>query len=159
MTLRPTTHRSHPVHCSPRPSGPHRHRRTWPVLACMLSISLLAASQNALATKVWNANANQTIDSWISGMYASISGPLQTILQQCQTAPQATCEVTIQANGGVHTSATDGKQHFTLRFTGNPAPFGACHIYPLNPGSPGDKRLQGATCYDAQHNGTYFSLK
>ncbi|PPU36987.1 hypothetical protein XspCFBP7912_03930 [Xanthomonas sp. CFBP 7912] len=158
MTIQPITHCSPAVHLHARPARPRSHARAWRVFAVLLSMSLLAVSQSALATKQWNANANQAINNWISGMYANIGGPLQTILQQCQLAPQATCEVTVQANGGVHTSATDDTQHFTLRFTGNPAPFGACHIYPLNPGSPGDKRLQGATCYDAQHNGTYFKL-
>ncbi|MCD0247948.1 hypothetical protein [Xanthomonas melonis] len=159
MTIQSITRFSPTPHPHACPAGPCRQARAPRVFALLLSMSLLAVSQSALATKQWNSNANPTIDNWISGMYANISGPLQTILQQCQLAPQATCEVTIMANGGVHTSATDGTQHFTLRFTGNPAPFGACHIYPLNPGIPGDKRLQGATCYDAQHNGTYFNLK
>ncbi|CAD0330261.1 hypothetical protein CFBP7900_18880 [Xanthomonas hortorum pv. carotae] len=135
-----------------------RRPRIGRCLAAMLSMGLLTLSQTALATKQWNANANQTLNNWISGMYTNITGPLQTLLHQCETAPQATCEVTILANGGVHTSATDDKQHFTLRFTGNPAPYLACHVYPQSPGNTNDKRLQGATCYDAQHNGTYFKL-
>ncbi|MBB5864919.1 hypothetical protein [Xanthomonas sp. 3058] len=158
MTTQPIASLFRPDRSAARPHSAQRHRRLGTGVAAVLSLGLLSLSQAALATKVWNASPNKIQNNWISGMYDNITGPLQTTLRQCQNAPQATCEVTIQANGGVHTSASDDTQHFTLRFTGNAAPYAACHIYPLVPGTPGDKRLQGATCYDAQHNGTYIKL-
>ena len=70
----------------------------------ILFVGALTLSQAALADKVWVANPNTAINNWISGMYANIGGPLATELQNCKVAAAAVCTVTIQANGGVHTS-------------------------------------------------------
>jgi hypothetical protein len=141
--------------CQPRPS--QRRLRGGRSLAIVLSIGLLSLGQTALATKVWNANPNQVQNNWISGMYANISGPLKATLQQCEAAAQPACEVTIEANGGVHISRTDNRQHFTLRFTGNAAAYTACHVYPTTPNIPGSKGLDGANCYNGG-NANYFKL-
>nr|WP_199065623.1 hypothetical protein [Chromobacterium sp. ASV5] len=123
------------------------------LLACALG-----ASQISLADKVWNANPNNDINNWISGMYANIDGSLGGILGACAADDAANCTVTIQANGGVHASASDASQHFTVRLAGPAAPYGACHIYPKNPAATGDKRLRGASCYDLNHQATYYKL-
>ncbi len=140
--------------CQPHPS--QRHLSGARSLAIVLSIGLLSLSQAALATKVWNASPNQVQNNWISGMYANISGPLKATLQQCEAAAQPACEVTIEANGGVHASA-DKRQHFTVRFTGNAAAYTACHVYPRTPDTPGSIGLEGANCYNGGRP-TYFKL-
>ncbi|MBE1159892.1 hypothetical protein [Dyella acidiphila] len=124
----------------------------------ILLAGALAISQAAHADKVWNDNANSTINNWISGMYAGIGGELGTVLQDCQRAQAIDCQVTIQANGGVHVSASDDQNHFTVRFAGAHVQYDACHIYPKNPGNASDKSLRGANCYDPGHVAHYYKL-
>jgi len=124
----------------------------------ILFAGALSLSHVALAEKVWDPNGNVAINNWISGMYSGISGPLNTLLQNCQVAVAANCTVTILANGGIHASASDASQHFTVRFAGTNHQYNACHIYPQNPNAIGDKALRGANCYDANHQATYYKL-
>lgn len=117
-----------------------------------------ALAHTAWADKTWNANPNAALDNRISGMYAQIGGPLGSSLRTCQLDAVGDCNVIVMANGGIHASATDDRQHFTVRFAGANAPYGACHIYPQDPANPNSKALSGATCYDANHVGAYIKL-
>ncbi|MBE1159891.1 hypothetical protein [Dyella acidiphila] len=125
----------------------------------VLLAGALAISQSAHADKIWNANPNPDINKWISGMYASIDGPLGSWLQICQTAQAVYCQVVIQANRGVNTSDSDVENHFTVRFTGSHTRYDSCHIYPKDPGNVNNKSLRGANCYAPGHVADYYKLK
>jgi len=124
----------------------------------ILFASALVLSQAAQAEKNWNANHNPAINNWISGMYADVAGPLGALLQECQSAAAADCQVTIQAKDGVRPSRTDALDHFTVLFSGSHAQYKACHIYPQHPSNNKDKALIGANCYQAGHAPTYYKL-
>ncbi|UXA48578.1 hypothetical protein [Xanthomonas prunicola] len=149
MNAYPITHRSHLIDTAPRPSESHARSRTSPCFAAVLSIGLLALSQNAFATMQWNANANNAVNQRITAMYANIPAPLQNTLNTCSNnAAAANCRVRVMANGGIHTSASDDAQHFTIRFDGAAAPYSACHIYPQAPAAANNTNVAGANCFN-----------
>ena len=103
----------------------------------------------ASADVVFNPNGNANITNNISRMLAQpMPYPLGTRYTNCKNEPNAAnCRVQIMADGGIHTSATDPRLHFTVRFSGGQALYDACHFYPNDT----QTTLIGTQCYNLNH--------
>ncbi|WP_153066248.1 MULTISPECIES: hypothetical protein [Xanthomonas] len=149
MSNRTITQSSLSGRSSVGPHTPHQRGKGWRNTIIGLSAGILLTSQTASATMQWNANANMGVNQWITNMYNNIPEPLRGTLDTCSnTAAAANCQVRVMANAGVHTSASDDQQHFTIRFAGNAAPYSACHVYPQEPANRNNPNVAEANCFN-----------